>query len=288
MAVGGMFLDRPGAPPLFVRRVGPAAGHPPRAHLLLVHASMVHSEYYLPLASELASADIDVWVPDLRGHGRSGGIPGHLGHWRQHVADVADAFAAMCRGSTVGAPLLLAGESYGGLMVYLACQSRLVDPAATLLLSPALGLTLQVSARQRWWLRHVGRPLLSRMRPVRPLGHAGIAADPYIGRLIDADRQTSRHYTLGFLAALLEAVEAAHTAPPRAAPPILALLSAGDPVCDNAAAERLLRRHPAAIVKVLSGPQHSLVADLPEAVATEMLAWVRRWAPGPVRAQVRS
>lgn len=287
MAVGGQFLDRAEAPALFVRRVGPAAPRPPRAHLLLVHASMVHSEYYLPLAAELAAADVDVWLPDLRGHGRSGGIPGHLDHWRQHVADVADGFSAMRRGGAPGAPLLLAGESYGGLMAYLACQSRLVDPAATLLLSPALGLTLQVSATQRWWLRHVGRPLLSRVRPVRPLGHAGIAADPYIGRLIDADRQTSRHYTLGFLAALLDAVDEAQAGPPRDASPILALLSAGDPVCDNAAAERLLGGNPAATLKMLPGPQHSLVADLPAGVASEMLGWIRRCTPAPARAQVQ-
>jgi hypothetical protein len=45
------FLDRPDGPAFFLRIVRPAA---PIARLLFTHASLVHPEYYLPFAAQLA------------------------------------------------------------------------------------------------------------------------------------------------------------------------------------------------------------------------------------------
>ncbi len=282
MKIEGLFAERAGAPRLFIRRVSPEPG-PVRAHLLMVHASMVHSEYYLPLASDLASQGIAVWMPDLRGHGRSSGVPGHLAHWRDHVEDLSDAYLEMQRKVARGTPLLLGGESYGGLVAYLALQTEVVAPSGSILLSPALGLTFTVGPTARWWLAHAG-PALSRIRPLRPLGYDGISADPYIGHLIERDRQASRHYTLGFLACLLAAVDQAAAAPVSVASPMLALLSAGDGVCDNRVAEQLLAKRPGITLRTLAAPQHSLVADLSGSLAEELLGWldatVLRRSPG--------
>lgn len=272
MKVGGLFVERAGAPRLFIRRVSPEPGAV-RAHLLLVHASMVHSEYYLPLASDLASGGIAVWLPDLRGHGRSGGVPGHLTHWRDHVTDLSDAYQVMQREATPRTPLLLGGESYGGLVAYLALQGQVVAPSASILLSPALGLTFAVGPPVRWFLSHAG-PAISRIRPLKPLGYDGISADPYIGHLIESDRQASRHYTLGFLTCLLAAVDQAAAAPLTAGGPILALLSSGDGVCDNRVAQKLLGGRPGITLRTLAAPQHSLVADLSTRLAEDLLAWM--------------
>ncbi|MDA8198420.1 MAG: alpha/beta fold hydrolase [Thermaerobacter sp.] len=272
MPIGGLFLERAGAPRLFIRRVNPEPGAV-RAHLLMVHASMVHSEYYLPLAADLASGGVAVWLPDLRGHGRSGGVPGHLMDWRDHVRDLSDAYQVMQREAPADTPLLLGGESYGGLVAYLALQGRVVAPAASMLLSPALGLTFTVGPRVRWWLVHAGRAL-SWIRPLKPLGYDGISADPYIGHLIEHDRQASRHYTLGFLTCLLAAVDQAAAAPLPPVSPMLALLSAGDSVCDNRVAQQLLGGRPEITLLTLAAPQHSLVADLSASLAEQLLAWM--------------
>ena len=272
MQIGGLFLERVGAPHLFIRRVSPEPGAV-RAHLLMVHASMVHSEYYLPLAADLASGGVAVWLPDLRGHGRSGGVPGHLVDWRDHVRDLSDAYQVMQREKEPGTPALLGGESYGGLVVYLALQGRVVAPAASMLLSPALGLTFTVRPTVRWCLVHA-RPALSWIRPFKPLGYDGISADPYIGQLIQNDRQASRHYTLGFLTSLLAAVDQAAAAPVPPDSPMLALLSAGDGVCDNQVAQQRLGGRPGITVRTLDAPQHSLVADLSASLAEQLLAWM--------------
>lgn len=272
MQIGGLFLERAGAPRLFIRRVSPEPGAV-RAHLLMVHASMVHSEYYLPLAADLASGGVAVWLPDLRGHGRSGGVPGHLMDWRDHVRDLSDAYQVMQREAHAGTPLLLGGESYGGLVAYLALQGRVVAPAASMLLSPALGLTFTVGPTVRWCLAHAG-PALSRIRPLKPLGYDGISADPYIGHLIEHDRQASRHYTLGFLTCLLAAVDQAAAAPLPPVSPMLALLSAGDSVCDNRVAQQRLGGRPGITLRTLAAPQHSLVADLSTSLAEQLLAWM--------------
>lgn len=278
MRIGGRFLTRPTAPPLFVRTVGEAQA-PARAHLLMVHASMVHSEYYLPIAAGLAEAGIAVWLPDLRGHGRSGGVRGHVRSWREHVEDVHDAFSAMTALSAPGTPCLLAGESYGGLVAYLALKpgalaGPAIRPTAVMLLSPALGLAHPLSAGKRWWLSRVGHPLLPRLRPIRPLSHVGISQDPALGQLIDADPMASRRYTLGFLVNLLEAQEWL-TIPPLPGPvPMLALLSAGDEVCDNRIPLTLFAQHPSVTTRILPAPRHSLVADLPDQLLTELLTFL--------------
>jgi len=278
MKIGGRFLTRPGAPPLFVRTVVGARA-PARAYLLLVHASMVHSEYYLPLAAGLAEAGIAVWLPDLRGHGRSGGVRGHVRDWREHVQDVHDAFSAMTALSAPGTPCLLAGESYGGLVAYLALKPGAlagppIAPTAAALLSPALGLAHRLSTAQRWWLTRVGHPLFPRLRPPRPLSHVGISQDPYLGQLIDADSMTSRRYTLGFLVNLLDAQQWLTTPPVPGPFPILALLSAGDEVCDNEVPLALFARQPSVTTRILPAPRHSLVADLPDRLLTELFAFV--------------
>jgi alpha-beta hydrolase superfamily lysophospholipase len=272
--IRGQFLYRPGAPRLFLRAVEPDRATDARARLLLVHASMVHSEYYLPMAARLAAAGVAVWMVDLRGHGRSGGARGHVQHWGQHVADVSDGFHAMTADVPAGTPCLLAGESYGGLITYLNLQEQRTQPEAAMLLSPALGLTFRLTHAQRWWIQSVGRRLLPWIRPPRPLGHEGIAQDPFIGDLIDSDTMAARHYTLGFLANLLDAQDAAQSRPAPAARPLLALLSDGDGICDNQVPLRLFRGHPSITTRCLPGPRHSLVADMPDRVADEVLGWL--------------
>jgi alpha-beta hydrolase superfamily lysophospholipase len=260
------------SPSLFVRTVEADRAW---GRLLLTHASMVHSEYYLPLAVRLAEAGLSVWLPDLRGHGRSGGPRGHVRHWREHVEDVRAVFDEMRRDVSDGTVLLAGGESYGGLISYWATETGVVRPDGLVLLSPAFRLYYEPPS----WLWHlmdrVGRSVAPRLRPWRPLSHRGVSADPAVDRMIDRDPLCVRHYTLGFLINLLDAQRAAGGAPPVAVP-TLAVLSRGDAICDNRGAEAVLSRCPDADVVTLDGPQHSLVADRPSELYATLAAWLDR------------
>lgn len=273
MHIDGWFVDRIQKPALFVRSITPQRI---KVHLLFVHASMVHSEYYLPLAVRLADQGVAVWLPDLRGHGRSRGPRGHIRHWQEHVDDVAAAFQLVRDHAGSGEPCLVGGESYGALMAYVSLSRQVCAADGAVLLSPAFELKFQFSPGAYWLLNRMARPLLPRVRPLVPLGYGGVSEQPHIGRLIDTDPMTSRRYTLSFLMNLVTVQkEIQHKHIPLAAP-TLAIVSEGDRICDNRATEHLLGSDPLATVVRLPGGEHSLVADMPEAVTSMVVSWLAR------------
>lgn len=277
MHIDGWFIDRAHEPALFVRSITPSRI---KAHLLLVHASMVHSEYYLALAVRLADQGVAVWLPDLRGHGRSRGPRGHIRHWQEHVDDVAAAFALVREHAARGVPCFVGGESYGALMAYAALSRRVALADGAILLSPAMELKFQFSSSTYWLLNRIARHLLPRVRPLVPLGYGGVSEQPHIGRLIDTDPMTSRRYTLSFLMNLVTVQKEIQRNRVSLAAPVLAILSEGDRICDNRVTETLLGSDPQATLVHLPGGEHSLVADMPEAVAATIDSWLARTGLG--------
>ncbi len=267
------FLDRPHAPDLFLRRVRPPE---PIARLLLLHASLVHSEYYVPFALRLAALGIETWLPDLRGHGRSAGERGHTRTWADAVADARTSFAAMAEDAEV--PLWAGGESYGALVAYSAAHVGAIDPAACLLLSPAFSIFYKPSARVWWLLRQVGLPVFGRVRPWRALPAEGITLDPTVARALARDRLCNHRYTLAFLLRMMVEQRGLEIPDKAWRIPSLVLLSEGDPITDNKVSQAMFDGNPAVEVRSAAGALHSLVADQPRWAAAQVANWLARGA----------
>ncbi len=104
--------------PVFVRKWSPSGT--PKASLLVIHGMAEHSARYRFLAEAMTQAGWAVYVPDLRGHGKTA-LEGRLG-W---IAD-RDGFgriradlkelAALASAQEGGAPLFLFGHSMGSLI----------------------------------------------------------------------------------------------------------------------------------------------------------------------------
>ena len=263
------FLDRPGAPDLFVRRVRPPE---PRARLMLLHASLVHSEYYVPFALRLAALGIESWLPDLRGHGRSAGVRGYTRSWREALADAEWSFTAMAQGSDL--PAWAGGESYGALLAYSAAKAGLIEPAACIFLSPAFGLFYRPSPRVWWFLRQVGLPLFGRVRPLRALSAEGITADASVARALARDPLCNRRYTLAFLLRMMIEQRSLEIPDPAWTTRTLVLLSSGDPITDNAVSRGLFAGNKSVEVREGEGGLHSLVADRPAWAAAQVGKWL--------------
>ena len=264
------FLDRPGAPDLFLRRVRPPE---PRVRLLLLHASLVHSEYYVPFALRLAALGIETWLPDLRGHGRSGGARGYTGSWSEALSDAECAFAAMSRTSDL--PVMAGGESYGGLLAYSAVKAGLIRPSACIFLSPAFGIFYRPSPAVWWILEKVGLPAFGWLRPLRALPAEGITEDPSVGRAFMRDPMANRRYTLAFLLRMMVEQRSLTIPDPAWSQPTLVLLSAGDPITDNKVSRGIFAENPAVEVREAAGGLHSLVADKPGWAAAQIGDWLR-------------
>jgi len=265
------FLDRPRGPDLFLRRVRPPE---PLARLMLLHASLVHSEYYVPFALRLAALGIETWLPDLRGHGRSGGVRGYTRSWDEAVEDAAWAFDAMAKGSDL--PCWAGGESYGGLVAYSAIKAGRVQPQACLFLSPAFGIFYRPSPVAWWVLERVGLPVFGRIRPLRALPAAGITEDPAVSRAFERDPLCNRRYTLAFLLRMMVEQRGLRIPDPDWRIPSLVLLSGGDPITDNAVSRSVFARSPQVQVREAEGGLHSLVADKPAWAAAQVADWLGR------------
>lgn len=263
------FLHRSRAPELFVRVVEPAVV---QCRLLFVHASMIHSEYYLPLALRLARYGVETWLPDLRGHGRSEGIRGHTQDWRDPLDDVAATWEAMLGAGPV--PLTVAGgESYGAYLVYWAIRERRATPDRGIFLSPAFGLHFHPSPLF-WWLLRQAWPVAARLRPVRALSVDGVTRDTLVEHMIDRDPLCNRHYTLGFLLHLMASQRQVPRPDPDWRLPTLVMLSADDPITDNHVSRAVFAGNPAVQYLVGEGGLHSLVADHPDWVLESMAEWM--------------
>jgi alpha-beta hydrolase superfamily lysophospholipase len=96
----------------------------PRARVVITHGYAEHSGRYATLASELTAAGFETHAFDLRGHGHSGGVPAHVGHFGQYVDDLQLVIDYIRGRSHVAAPLIVLGHSLGGLIALYYARSR--------------------------------------------------------------------------------------------------------------------------------------------------------------------
>ncbi len=254
-------------PSLFVRTID--VRHP-RAQMLFLHASAVHSDFYLPMAIQLAELGIRVWLPDLRGHGRSEGRRGHVRHFDTYRDDLVRLWDSFTSSAAEDLPSVLGGESLGGLVALLAAQG-LVNPDGLFLVSPALSLHFQLSPTAMgilWRLRSV----LGWVRPLMPLSMAGSTQSREVLDLITRDPLVNRYYSLGFLLSLLYAQHLL-VHPEKLQCASLALFSHDDPIVDTRRSAECMAKAVQHRTEFVDHTLHSLVADAPDRVVARFLQW---------------
>ncbi len=243
----------------------------PVGEILFLHASAVHSDFYVPLAIRLAQAKIRVWLPDLRGHGRSFGVRGHIRSFDDYVHDTTRVWHHFRDTAPYPVPTLIGGESLGGLIACIAAQHA-IQPDGVFLTSPALALHFDwppMATRLLWRFQH----LVGRVHPLLPLPLRGVTHHPQITDLITRDPLTTRYYTLAFLIQLLH-TQHRQLRPEQISCPSLAIFSNEDPIIDavkssTLLAETLLNGQ----IQFEHGAQHSLVADAPDRLVAAFLNW---------------
>lgn len=108
--------------------------------VLMLHGSSGEGRYFHPMARALSgSGRASVYVPDLRGHGSSGGRRGDVDYIGQPEDDLEDLLATI-RSRRPGTRLVLLGHSSGGgLVVRFAGGRRVPTVDGYVLLAPFLG-----------------------------------------------------------------------------------------------------------------------------------------------------
>lgn len=116
----------------------------PNAAILIIHGWSDHAGRWTETAKALQDVGYSAYLLDLRGHGRSSGRRGHLSRFSQLLGDL-HAFRRVVRVRT-GAPQVLLGHSFGGLVALRYLETQPLEPlAATVVASPFLGLGFRVN-----------------------------------------------------------------------------------------------------------------------------------------------
>lgn len=141
---------------------------PPKAVVLLVHGTLVHSGFYAPWAEELRAHGYAVFGIDLRGWGQSQGHGrrGYVGDYDEYERDLDIAWQE-ARSRYPGVPLYLQGESLGGAVVLLESVEHR---------HPVDGLILNAPAVKP-------NPGVGFLRAPGPLGEFNLWAAAEVGKL---------------------------------------------------------------------------------------------------------
>src|SRR2546425_9222326 len=103
----------------------------------MLHGWFDHGGRWRELGERLRAAGLSAYALDLRGHGRSGGRPGHLSRFSQLLGDL-QAFRRVVRLKS-DRPQVLVGLSFGGLVALRYLETQPSDPiAAAVICSPWL------------------------------------------------------------------------------------------------------------------------------------------------------
>jgi alpha-beta hydrolase superfamily lysophospholipase len=203
----------------------------PRAVLVVSHGLGEHGGAYEHVAESLGrSAGVEVLAIDFRGHGRSPGKRGVVGHY-DDLSDDLRAAVSWAAAERPGLPRFVLGHSNGGQVVLRAVLDGGLDVSGLILSNPALRVATPIP---RWKLK-VGR-LLRRIAPGVTLETAvdltTLTRDPAMleERRIDPLRHSRINGPLFF--GLVEGGEAIARRAGEITLPLLLLLGGSDPIID--------------------------------------------------------
>jgi len=268
------FLEADDGIALFVRRYQPDSRDADRS-VLLVHGMSEHGQCYQHVAESIVARGWNVVLPDLRGHGQSGGDHTHVNDFAEYVADLKRVFD----GSGLHAQnTVLVGHSMGGLISARFVQEFPQCVSALALLSPLLGVRIRISPMMVAMARLVSlvRPR-SRFRKRTRREHA--TRNQEFLRRGDADPLIRESVTAAWFFAMRHALRTAWDLAERVTCPTLVLQAGCDLIVDPAAPEGWLQRVGSAdkTIRMFPDHYHELLNELDWSnTLADMLDWLEQ------------
>jgi alpha-beta hydrolase superfamily lysophospholipase len=216
----------------------------PRAVVLLVHGLNEHAGRYQNPVGYFVPRGYAWYAPDLRGHGRSAGLRGHVDGFDQYLGDVA-AVTALAAERHPGVPRFLVGHSLGGLIAILFALRAPQGLTGVAVSSPSLGVA--PASRPPAPLLALGRVLnvvWPTFRIDNGLDPAHLSKDPAVGRAYVADPLVGHKVSARWYASLQRAFAEAHAGAQRLSVPTLVLSAGADRMVDPEATRRWAARTP--------------------------------------------
>jgi alpha-beta hydrolase superfamily lysophospholipase len=256
-----------------------------RGVVAFVHGYAEHTGRYGGLLAALAAAGYATHLLDLRGHGRSGGVRGHVLRFEEYLEDL-DLFVERIgqvqdQAQPAGArpPRILLGHSLGGLIALRYVLHRSAGPAAfdaLAVVSPFLQPTMEVP-----WVKVGLAAVAAQLSPTllikSDIEASWLSHDPAVVAAYEADPLVFKTLNPRWF---FEARRAQQEVLERAGEirlPALFLLGGADPIADPATGRRVFERLGSTDkhLEVYPGLLHEILNEVErQQVLRDLIAWL--------------
>ena len=273
-------LERAGNPSLFYRS---HIAENEKARMVIVHGLGEHSGRYLALADHLAGLGFSLWIPDLRGHGKSDGERGHVDTFNDYTRDVRAILDQARTDKPAETPVFLLGHSMGGLVAILVAldQQHLID--GLVLSSPALGVAMPLPAVKKIAVTCLAR-LFPRLGIKNELDPQNVSRDPEIVNRYIADPLVHDRVSVNWFVQFLKAIEKAFDRAMDIQLPILVQAAGEDRLVSIRAVEAFFEKltMPDRELKIFSDLYHEIYNET-EPDRQVVIAALTTWLTGRIR-----
>ena len=228
--------------------------------LVIVHGYGEHGGRYRERAALFAEAGWRVIAPDVRGHGKSQGVRGHVMHFDDYLTDL-DLLARHIQTPKERTAIL--GHSHGGLIVGRRVLQEPTFFSAAVLTSPMFGLAIQAPR----WKVSAGR-VLSRLLPKLSLPTEikpeDLSHDPAVAASYEQDPLTHKVVNSRWFTEAMDAIEIAFRDATKVSVPTLVMQAGGDKIVSSEATHRWAGAAPSSCVTYEEIPNayHELLFEI--------------------------
>jgi alpha-beta hydrolase superfamily lysophospholipase len=212
-----------------------------RAKVVIVHGYAEHGGRYADLVAELIAARVDCCLPDLRGHGQSGGRSAHVNNFDNYLDDLGRVIGFVRDEEPRQGKLFLLGHSLGGLIALAYLLGDTDSVSGLVLSSPYLKPAFPISKAGA-----VAAEIAARVIPILPfpipLRGEGLSHDPVVVASYENDPLVRRSTTAGWFVEVEHAQRRVLTDATRLRLPVLMLLGGEDPVADASTSREFFQR----------------------------------------------
>lgn len=256
---------------LFVRAWrAPAA----KATVVVAHGHGEHTGRYEHVAARLNREGWDVIAIDHRGHGKSGGVRGHVLRWREYVDDLDLAVGKLADPKL---PMALVGHSMGGLIAVHYALTHPKKLRALLLSSPLLKLAFPVPPLKAFVGKMLSNVIPSLALPTG-LDSKAVSRDAAVVSAYENDPLVHDKASTRWFTELLEALSAAEKRAGELKMPVLVFHAGSDKLTDPEGSriffknlttvERHFKEWPGLYHEIFNEPEQEQVLD-------ELVAWLK-------------
>lgn len=222
---------------LSVREYLPGAS-PPNRTLVFIHGACEHGGRYAALAKAATSDGWRVLIPDLRGHGLSGGVRVHVRMFDEYVGDISHIYRHF---TLAAAKTAVVGHSMGALVVARWLQDDPGKVVAACLMSPYFGLKIRVD-RMTWTVGQILLWVWPWFRFKSRVRSADLCEDQEYLQERRSDALICPSVTAGWFFAVQQALREVHERASEIRLPLLVIQGDRDPVTDPQATEAWVPR----------------------------------------------